>query len=305
MSVEQKNRQNLLAVNLSLAANVSLAVLKTLVGYLGSSPALLADGIMSASDSVYLVVVRFFMGQAHKPPDREHPLGHHQLESIAALVVGAFVVTTGLAIFWNAVRSVYQIAVGELVFPGAATVAAWTAAVSLAVKVALTVYTSAVGRRTGSLAVMALARDHRTDIYSVATALVGIVCGRAGYGWVDPLAASAVALIILYTGFGILRDSARDLMDVLPSRSLVARLRQQIGGVAGVEDVESVRVHCIGPYMLVDVTIGIEGTLTVAEGDRIATRVEETLWNELEYARDVSVHFHPTRRRPEAHPAGS
>ena len=302
MSVEQKNRRNLLAVNLSLAANVTLAVLKTAVGFFGNSPALLADGIMSASDSVYLVVVRFFVHQAHKPPDHEHPLGHHQLESIAALVVGAFVVATGMAIFWNAVRSAYQIAIGVLEFPGAAAVAVWAATASLTVKIAMTAYTAAIGRQTGSLAVQAIARDHRTDIYSVATALIGIVCGRAGYGWVDPLAASAVALIILYTGFSILRDSSRDLMDVLPSKSLVARLRERIGGVVGVQEVEDVRVHCIGPYMLVDVTIGIDGTLSVAEGDRIATRVEDALWNELEYAREVTVHYHPTRHQRAALP---
>jgi len=44
-----------------------------------------------------------------KPADEEHPYGHHQFESIAALVVGAFVITTGLAIFWDSVNSVYDL----------------------------------------------------------------------------------------------------------------------------------------------------------------------------------------------------
>ncbi|MGO8752455.1 MAG: cation transporter [Thermoguttaceae bacterium] len=65
-----------MAVNLSLAANLVLAVARTGVGILGHSPALLADGINSTSDVVYLSIVRVFMRLVGKPPDREHPFGH-------------------------------------------------------------------------------------------------------------------------------------------------------------------------------------------------------------------------------------
>ncbi|MBI3985810.1 MAG: cation transporter, partial [Lentisphaerae bacterium] len=66
----------MLAVNIALVANVILAVVKTLIGILGHSEALLSDGINSSSDVAYLVVVRIFMGLAHKPADKEHPYGH-------------------------------------------------------------------------------------------------------------------------------------------------------------------------------------------------------------------------------------
>src|SRR5450830_549023 len=87
-------------INVGLAANAALALLKTSIGILGHSDALLADGINSTSDVVYYIVVKIFMRLADKPADAEHPYGHRQLESVAALVVGAFVITTGIAIFW-------------------------------------------------------------------------------------------------------------------------------------------------------------------------------------------------------------
>ena len=62
MDLETNDRKNLLAVNLGLGANALLAVLKTSVGIVGHSQALLADGIMSTSDVVYLVIVRIFFG---------------------------------------------------------------------------------------------------------------------------------------------------------------------------------------------------------------------------------------------------
>jgi cation diffusion facilitator family transporter len=289
------DRKNLLAVNLSLSANVLLAVVKTAVGILGRSPALLADGIMSVSDVVYLLIVRIFMRLAGKPPDREHPYGHRQFDSIAAVVVGAFVVTTGVAIFFAALREVYHLAIGQSQFGGADAVALWVALFTAVLKVCLVVYTKHVGRQTGSIAVLALARDHRNDIFSITTAAVGIYFGRAGHPWVDPLAAAVVALVILHAGVEILRESSADLMDVLPGKPVGKRIHQLLQAVPGIEQVEEIHVHRIGLYLLVDVTIGVDGTISVAAGDRIASQAEAALRRDIEYIYRVSVHYHPSR----------
>ena len=109
MTNAEQQARSLFAVNLGLAVNALLAILKTAIGIMGHSPALLADGINSTSDVAYYVVVRVFMEMARKPADREHPFGHSQLESIAALMVGAFVITTAVAIFWDAINRVYDL----------------------------------------------------------------------------------------------------------------------------------------------------------------------------------------------------
>ena len=77
------------AVNVGLGANTFLAFMKTGVGILGHSPALLADGINSTSDVAYGIVMWLFMRMSGKPADKEHPYGHDQMETIAAVVVGA------------------------------------------------------------------------------------------------------------------------------------------------------------------------------------------------------------------------
>jgi len=298
MNRESNDQKNLLAVNLGLAVNLLLAVLKTSVGIVGRSPALLADGINSTSDVIYLIVVRVFMGLAGKPPDREHPFGHRQLESIAAVVIGAFVVTTAVVIFWNAIAHVYRIVcgIGEQ-FSGAEEIALWVALLTVILKVWLTWFTGRIGRKTKSIAVLALARDHRNDVFSISAAALGIFFGQRGHAWVDPLAAAVVALVILHTGITILRESSADLMDVFPSKPIGDRIRRLIEAVAGVEQVEDIHVHRVGLYLLVDVTIGIDGTLTVAAGDEIASRVERILVQNIEYLYRVSVHYHPSKTR--------
>ena len=102
----ERRKLSTFAVNLGLVANGALAVMKTAVGVAGGSPALLADGINSTSDVAYGVVMSICIRHSSKPADHEHPYGHEQMESIAAVVVGAFVICTAIAIFWNSVNSV-------------------------------------------------------------------------------------------------------------------------------------------------------------------------------------------------------
>jgi cation diffusion facilitator family transporter len=164
-------------------------------------------------------------------------------------------------------------------------------------KVGLTVITGRIGRKTGSLAVLAVSRDHRNDIFSITAAAVGIFFAWIGHTWVDPLAAALVALVILHTGVTILRESSADLMVILPDRRVADRIRHFAEVIPGVEQIEEIHVHRIGPYLLVDLTIGIDGTLSVAAGDQIANQVEGTLWRNIEYVRRISVHYHPSKMR--------
>ncbi|RPJ81439.1 MAG: cation diffusion facilitator family transporter, partial [Deltaproteobacteria bacterium] len=161
MIQKQRNRKSILTVYIGLAANFLLAALKTMVGIAGHSPALLADGINSTSDVAYGIVVSVFMRLSSKPPDEDHPYGHSQMESIAAVVVGAFVITTAIAIFWDSVNCVYDLYSGKEVVHGAAEIALWVALFTVIVKILLAIWTMGIGRQTQNAAVLALGFDHR------------------------------------------------------------------------------------------------------------------------------------------------
>ena len=289
----------MLAVNLGLAANVLLSALKTTIGIIGHSPALLADGINSTSDTAYYIVVRVFMGLARKPADEEHPYGHSQMESIAALVVGAFVLTTAVAIFWDSVNKVYDLWTGPGDSTGASLWAVAVAVFTVALKIVLTVVTRRIGRQTSNPTVVALASDHRNDIVAASAAAVGIFLGRMGYPWIDPLAGALVALVILRTGIEILRNASADLMDAVPSRELHQRIVQVLAKVPGVRQVEETQAHRFGPYWVVNLTIGVDGTVSLAEGDRIAGEAEQTLYRDIDLLKRVHIHYHPAADPPD------
>lgn len=295
MNIEQRNNRSALAVNLALAANILLAGLKTSVGIMGHSPALLADGINSTSDVAYTLVVAIFMRQARKPADEAHPYGHSQLESIASLVVGAFVITTGVAIFWDAVNNVYDLLIGASNFRGASLLALWIALFTVSLKLILTIFTKRIGKQTDNPAVTALAYDHRNDVFSASGAALGIFLGRMGLPWVDPLAGALVALLVLRTGVEILRQSSAELMDAVPSQALADQIVDLLVEIPEVECVEEIHAHRFGPYVVVNITVGVDGSMTVKRGDAIATQVENLLMDRIDLVKRVYVHYHPVR----------
>jgi cation diffusion facilitator family transporter len=295
MKITRRERSSLFAVNLGLGTNIVLAALKVVFGITGHSPALLSDGINSTSDVAYYIVVRIFMMLARKPADHEHPYGHSQFESIAALVVGAFVMTTAVAIFWNAANKVYDLYVGQITSSGASVWALVVALFTVAVKIVMVIVTRRIGRKTNNPAVLALAHDHRNDIFAASAASIGIFVGRIGLPWVDPLAGAIVALVIVHTGITILRASSQDLMDTVPGKELNQQVRQILKPIAGIKEIEEIQTHRFGPYLVINITIGIEGSLSVKKGDAIAMEVERALHQGINLLKRVYVHYHPAR----------
>ena len=289
----ERDTKSLLAVNLGLCTNILLAIIKTTVGILGHSPALLAEGINSTSDVAYYIAASIFVRMSNKPADSDHPYGHRQFESIGSLLIGAFVVTTALAVFWDAVDKVWDYADGVVTFNQSHPFSFWVALGTVGIKIFLTWYIRRLGYETGNPVVMALAYDHRNDLFSAGAATVGIFVGQRGLPWVDPLAGALVAILIFRTGLFILRESSTDLMAIIPSRDLAERVSGLVFQVEGLKQLEELQAHSFGPHIVLNLTIGIDGALSVYDGDRIATSVEELLLNSIPNARRVHVHYHP------------
>ena len=298
-SVDERDRKSLWTINLGLGFNIALSIIKTTFGILAHSPALLAEGINSTSDVAYYVIASIFMRLANKPADNEHPYGHRQLESIASLVVGAFVVATAIAVFWDSVDKMWDLIDGNMTTLGSHPFALWVALSTVMIKIILFFYVRKLGKETKNPIVDALAYDHRNDIFSAAAAFIGIFLSRIGLLWGDPLAGALVALLILRTGIYILRESSVELMDAVPSKELAQQISDLVMHVRGVQQLEELQAHRFGPHLVLNLTIGISGSLTVREGDRIATNLELLIYESIPNVRHIHVHYHPaedTRR---------
>jgi cation diffusion facilitator family transporter len=182
---------------------------------------------------------------------------------------------------------------GKLTTLGSHPFALWVALTTVAIKIFLFFYVRKLGRETCNPIVDALAYDHRNDIFSASAASVGIFVSQNGLLWGDPLAGALVALLILRTGVYILRESSVELMDAVPSKELAQQISALVRSVRGVQQLEELQAHRFGPHLVINLTIGINGSLTVWQGDRIATEVESLIYESVPNIRHIHVHYHP------------
>ncbi len=293
----RRQRVSQAAIALGLAANVLLAVAKMTAGLIGRSSGLVSDGINSISDTVYYFVVGALVRTAAKPADHEHPYGHTQMESIAAVVVGAFVLATAVAILWSEATTLFEMATRSAERAEVGVVALWVALATVGVKGALSWWTRRRGRTEKNSVLVALGDDHTNDLIASGAVAIGIMLARQGYHWVDPLAGAIVGLLIFRTGLRILRNSTTELMDAVPSESLAQEIRANLVDITAIRQIEAIHAHRFGPYFVVNLIIAVDGALSISEGDEICTQAEQRLYETMPEIRMVYVHYHPPRQR--------
>jgi len=282
------------AVNIGLFFNIFLSIFKTFFGIFGHSSALLADGINSTSDVVYYIAVKIFLKIANKPADREHPFGHKQMEHIASIVIAAFIITTAIVIAWDSLDKIVEMLLQHQ--PPEYSVSMLTLYVALFTlisKIFLTIYTRFVGKKTNNPAIKALASDHLNDIFAILAVIVGILFTVKGYPWVDPLAGIIVAMFMTKTGIGILKESADAMMFVAPSEEMKELVNATAGALPQKIIVESILSHRYSQYYSLNITIGIDGHMSMQEANRLADTFESELHLRDNYLKYVFIHYHP------------
>lgn len=283
-------RQARRAAWIGLAINLCLGATKLVGGILGDSFALISDAVNSLGDVVTNAVVIYAFKVAQWPPDAEHPYGHTRAEAVAGSNVALAIIATALFVVWEAAWRLT--AVHDL--PPSWTL--WIAGTNIVIKEVLYRYKFRVGRRTGSIALIANAWDHRSDALCSLAVLVGLSLvrwGGAGLMFMDEVAALVVATAILFTGVSLFRRSASELLDEQARKDVVDEVRATALSTAGVRGVEKLWVRKSGLEYLVDIHIEVDPSLTVAEGHGIGHRVKDALLARFPVVRDVLVHLEP------------
>ncbi len=273
---------------IGLEANVLLTLGKLWAGIFGHSQAMIADALHSLSDVVATSVVFLGLRIAKRPPDKEHPYGHGEADTLAALFVAIILLLTGgyMAI------STLQIFIHQR-FHAPSQIALWAAVASILLKWILYRYTLEAGKISHSSALVANAYDHKSDAYSSVAALVGIFGARMGWRYLDPLAGLFIAILILKLSFRLLRSNLHLLMEGVLDPSITGEIEEIALKVPGLKGIKETKVRSLGSDYLVDMKILVEGNMTVYEGHKVAAKVKENLLRGNERIKDVMVHVNP------------
>lgn len=299
--VTHKQNEAIKVTQVGALCNVMLAASKGSVGFMVGSTGLIADGANSLGDLLCDLVVWYTVVESRKASTAERPWGTGKLEPIGALTVGALLLTTGLGIGYTAFGVSLETAadlfpvIKTLPFLGnGSTLESLDAAldsatasvleselelmyaaigvsmVSVAVKEALFHYTIRAGERATSSAVIANAYQHRSDAIVSSAVCVGLIGKMYGYPILDPLAGLLVAGVIVKQAFRTSLDSLKDLSDIPAEPAETAALVKECMRVPGIRQVVNLHARQSGPYLYVEATLGVDGSISASAAHRLA-----------------------------------
>ena len=238
-----RQRYGRLAGLVGVVCNVLLFAGKLTVGTLFGSIAITADAVNNLSDASSSVVSLIGFKLAAKGPDAEHPYGHARYEYLAGLAVSTMIMAIGLTLLKDSAAKVLH---PEPVGFSLLTVAVLCA--SILVKIWMSFFNRRVGLAIESETLIATAADSRNDVISTSVVLLSaVLCNVTGLDVIDGVMGVGVAAFILWSGWGLVRDTLSPLLGETPSPELVEELEKKVLSYPRVLGVHDLMVHDYGP----------------------------------------------------------
>lgn len=273
---------------LGITVTLILGILKVFGGIVYNSHALFADGIHSFADLFVDGMVLFAAFFGNREADLTHPYGHQRIETAATLFLALILIVTGGLITFDAIKEVLA---GVHEVPGVLTLP--IAIISVFMNEALYQVTHNVGKKIHSKLIKANAWHHRSDAFSSLIVLAGLLGAILGYPYLDALAAAIVGIFIIKMGLSYGYNSINELVDGVVDPEILQRIELEIQKVDGVKRIHQLRSRNMAHDVLIDVHIQVSPFISVSEGHFIAQKVHNTLVENIDEVKDVTVHVDP------------
>ena len=282
-----RNAYGSLAGAVGIVCNLLLFAAKLAIGTLCGSVAVTADAVNNLSDAASGIISLFGFKMAARPADADHPFGHARYEYIAGLTVAALILYIGIELLRSSIE--------KLITPTPVAFSFVTVAVlvgSILVKLWLSVFYRKLGKKIHSGTLAASSADSRNDVISSAAVLLSVCLVPIFGDWLDGGIGVAVALFILYSGIGLVRDTLDPLLGKAPDPALVEKVRDEIMRYPSVLGTHDLMIHDYGPgkqFASVHVEVDAAGDI-IAIHDEI-DNIEHALF--VKYGLHTVIHMDP------------
>ncbi len=259
-----------------IVANVMLAAFKATVGLLSNSIAVVLDAVNNLTDALSSLITIIGAKLAGKQPDRDHPYGHGRAEYISGMVVAAIVIYAGVT---SLVESVKKIIHPEA--PDYSAVSLIIIAAAIAVKLILSRYVKAQGKRANSSALIASGADAAFDAVLSASVLASaIVFIKTGLS-LEAYVGAVISVIIIKSGIEMISDTLTDILGRRAAPELTGRIKEILNEEPEVRGAFDLIINNYGPDKnYASVHLELPDTMTVDQVDRLTRRVEAKVYKE-------------------------
>lgn len=270
-----------------LLLNGLVVVIKLAIGVRTGSLTVLGAALESALDTLNNLIGMLLVSIAARAPDEDHPYGHDKFETLGALGIVGFLSISCFELMREGIAALVGGGPGTRTAPSDLGIIVMT----LFINAFVVWYERRRGTELGSAFLLADAEHTRGDILVTLLALVSLFLGRHGDRRIDAVLAIAVALIIAWSGWRILRRSIPILVD---QRAVEATdLRRVIKDIPGIVEVRGVRSrYSASGVLFAELTIAVPGNTPVDAAHMLADEVEAAMASRYGAA-EITVHVEP------------
>jgi len=301
--MESREKQISRVTWIGMVINAGLTVFKLVAGVVGSSSAMVADGVHSLSDFISDIVILIFLKISGKGRDKDHDFGHGKFETMATFILSIILLIVAAQILSHGIEKILSVLRGEQI-SSPSIIALVAAAVSIAAKEFCYWITVNVGRKVNSPAVIANAWHHRSDSLSSVGSLIGI--GGAivlGNRWVilDPIMGCIISIIIFIVAIKMALPAIRELLDISLPEDTENEIESIASTVPGVTNVHNLKTRRNGPSVIIEAHIMVDHNISIVEAHRISTEVENRLTDHFGRETQINIHIEPDNFSHENH----
>jgi len=277
---------------ISLIANIILAILKAVVGFIFFNISVLSDSVHSVADVLTSMLVIVAVVISNPKPDKKHNYGHERFESLILLLFSFVLVGVGGFL-------VYQ-GIDGIISPSSADVHFMLIAVTvlaIVVKEAIFWFAMHFAKKLDSDIMKADAWHSRFDGLSSVAVLIGLVVSIfIGTNLAEGIAVVIVSLFIFKLAVETFIKAIGQLTDKSADAEVIEKIKAISIGIDGVLGVDEMRTRQFGNVIFVDISIAVDGQMSVSDSHDIAQVVHDTLESHKELKiKHCTVHINPFR----------
>lgn len=259
---------------ITIAVYCIIASLKLIIGFYFNSSAIQADGFNNFTDVIASVAIFIGLHIAHLPADDEHRYGHWKAEGLASLIASFIMFYIGIQVLLSAFNRMITPNQEQLDFK--LVMAGFFSSVAF-----LTLYriNKKTAQQHASIGLKATAQNNLTDaITSFLSAMTIVLINTLEWFWLDGLMAVIISFVILKTGIDIFKETVFQLSDGFDEKTL-NHYKTIILAHPEVISLRQLKARHYGPNIYVDVTVLMDGNLTVHESHMVTEDIEHELQN--------------------------
>lgn len=290
MDIDKRVKAIKIASYIGIGGNLVLALMKLFTGFFANSLAVLADGVDSTSDVFTSVITLYIATLIAKPPNIKFPYGYAKAETNATNALSFILFFAGAQL---AITSTRKLLSGEITeMPG--KIAIIIMSISVIGKLLLAWQQYIVGKKVNSSMLIANAKNMQGDVLISVSVLSGLIFSFIfKMPVLDPIAALLVSIWIIRVSVKIFLEVNVELMDGNVDKEVYQHIFKVIESVNEVKNPHRMRIRKVGPKMMVNIDIELDGKLSLGEAHRIAHEVEHKIKNSRDDIFDVAIHAEP------------